>query len=92
MKHCYVCKQEIFLGAEDLCLKCYDHLQKASEGQQRESLTLIAPALVKMLRAGLKAATERFEGLEIVAAALYLKHDDGKEQMDMYLAVYRPRK
>lgn len=31
---------------------------------------------------------ERCEELEVVAAALYLGHDDGKEQFDMYRSAY----
>lgn len=30
----------------------------------------------------------RIEELEVVASSLYLGHDDGKEQFDMYKAVY----
>jgi hypothetical protein len=35
-----------------------------------------------------KAERERREELEVVAAALYLGHDDAKEQMEMYREVY----
>lgn len=35
-----------------------------------------------------RAWRERCEELEVVAAALYLGHDDGKAQFDMYKTVY----
>ena len=35
-----------------------------------------------------KALKARVEELEVVAAALYLGHDEGKRQFDMYRAVY----
>jgi len=40
------------------------------------------------LEADVKRERERREELEVVAAALYLGHDDAKEQFDMYRAVY----
>lgn len=39
----------------------------------------------------LECEKSRREELEVVAAALYLGHDDAKEQFDMYKAVYLDR-
>ena len=64
-KFCYVCgKETSFMYCEDLCMSCYDRLQLASKGKQRESLNLIAPALVAMLRNGVEMATKKVEELE----------------------------
>lgn len=58
--HCYFCGKEIFVGAADFCLNCYDRVQLASieMGPLREDVQLIAPALIKSLRDALDRATE----------------------------------
>jgi len=43
---------------------------------------------IKAVAAELKLYSERCEELEVVAAALYLGHDDAREQFDMYRSAY----
>lgn len=66
----------------ELCPTC-----REGNGKGYDELKRISRVKGIMLRKAL-LWRRRCEELEVVAAALYLGHDDAKEQMDMYKAVY----
>lgn len=74
-------------NGENLCI-----MRQASYGSY--NLNDVAKQIVEALNTTadqsrvIEVMLNRIEELEVVAASLYLGHDDGEERFDMYKAVY----